>query len=299
MGLGVMLKAADGLRARDAGQWAETKLAFLDEFCPAAIQATARKRQRYYVDLFAGPGVNVARDSGGREFEGSPLRVLKYAGLQTPDLSFTHAVFINQSRLDHRALGIRVARTVAAGDSRVREGRIQLVQGDANVKVGEVLQDVPKKAYLFMFADMEAPRQWPWRSMERVRSFGHESIDLYVLFPLDMAIMRLMSYQQRHTERYARSLTDFFGTDEWRRLAELRITEAHSAKLRHGLTDLYAAQLRRLWCEVGSIVDVFYRGRQRLYTMMFATDHAVGARIASWIRKRQLPGQGELFGEAP
>src|SRR6266700_3859860 len=66
--------AADGLLARDSGPWGLTKLSFLDSYCPAAIQATERKLQRYYVDVFAGPGVNVIRGAGAAEYEGSPVR---------------------------------------------------------------------------------------------------------------------------------------------------------------------------------------------------------------------------------
>jgi len=34
--------ARDGLLARDSGPWGQTKLSFLDHYCPAAIQATWR-----------------------------------------------------------------------------------------------------------------------------------------------------------------------------------------------------------------------------------------------------------------
>src|SRR5437762_3348599 len=95
--------ARDGVLARDSGPWGLTKLSFLDHYCPAAIQATERKLQRYYIDLFAGPGVNLVRRTAATEYAGSPLRVLRYVGLQRTDLSFTHAVFINAMPRDHQA----------------------------------------------------------------------------------------------------------------------------------------------------------------------------------------------------
>src|SRR6266853_1693808 len=111
--------ARDGLLARDSGPWGETKLSFLDHYCPAAIQATEKKLQRYYVDLFAGPGVNVVRGTAASEFEGSPLRILRYTGQQRQDLSFTHALFINAMPRDHQALKARVDRLVELGESRL------------------------------------------------------------------------------------------------------------------------------------------------------------------------------------
>ena len=38
-----VVKAKDGLRARDSGTWGRTKLEFLDYYCPAAIQATEKR----------------------------------------------------------------------------------------------------------------------------------------------------------------------------------------------------------------------------------------------------------------
>src|SRR6266571_284543 len=113
------VRATDGLLARDSRPWGLTKLSFLDHYCPAAIQATERKLQRYYIDLFAGPGVNVVRGTPDVEYEGSPIRVLRYVGQQRQDLSFTHAVFINAMKRDHHALRTRVDRLVESGGSRL------------------------------------------------------------------------------------------------------------------------------------------------------------------------------------
>ena len=57
--------ASDGLRARENGEWAVTKLLFLDRFGPTAIDATRRKHNRVFVDLFAGPGMNIDPRSEG------------------------------------------------------------------------------------------------------------------------------------------------------------------------------------------------------------------------------------------
>jgi len=290
-----VVKAQDGLLARDTGPWGLTKLSFLDYYCPAAIQATERKLQRYYVDLFAGPGINVVRENPTTEYEGSPLRVLRYAGQQREDLSFTHAVFINDMRRDHRALEARVARLVESGQSRLVRENIELIRDDANRAVSGVLGHIPKRAYVLVFADMEAPKQWPWKSMTALKAQGHDSVDLYTLFPLDMAIMRLLAYGKDHFDRYADALTRFFGTDAWRALASRRLTDAHSPQLRRDLVNLYLSQLRTLWKHAGEMLDVYLRGEQRLYKMLFASDHPAAKGIADWIKTHSSPTQGSLF----
>src|SRR5437773_4140137 len=85
--------ARDGLVARRNGAWAEDKLSFLNEFVPPALQATLRKPERYYVDLFAGPGINV--NDAGNEFDGAALRALTMHAQADEDIGFTHAVLVN------------------------------------------------------------------------------------------------------------------------------------------------------------------------------------------------------------
>jgi len=41
--------------------------------------------------------------------------------------------------------------------------------------------------------------------------------------------------------------------------------------------------LRTLWKHAGEMVDVYLRGEQRLYKMLFASDHQAGKAISDWI----------------
>ncbi|PYR87723.1 MAG: hypothetical protein DMF84_30895 [Acidobacteria bacterium] len=240
------------------------------------------------------------RRTPAAEYEGSPLRVLRYVGLQRKDLSFTHAVFINAMPRDHQALEARVNRTVELGESRLARKNLKLIRDDANKAISRVVEEIPKRAYVLVFADMEAPKQWPWDSMNALKAQGHESVDLYTLFPLDMAIMRLLAYKKDHADRYAEALSRFFGTDVWRDLVRRRLTEAHAPQLRRDLVTLYLDQLRTLWEHAGEMVDVYLRGEQRLYKMLFASDHPAGKAISDWIKchSSEQP-QGELFPKHP
>src|SRR5215208_3514089 len=185
--------ASDGLPARDNGTWAKEKLSFLDEFGPRALLATKRKRERHFVDLFAGPGLNKDRRTG-EEFPGSSIRAIKMRASADESTAFTHAVMVNVDPEDHDALRERVRRVVASGESRVPPTNIRYINGDANFVLPRVLDGINKRAYAFVLADIERPEHWPWSSMAELRSHGHESIDFAVLFPLDMAINRLISY---------------------------------------------------------------------------------------------------------
>jgi three-Cys-motif partner protein len=274
--------ARDGLRARENGDWATKKLSFLDHFVPPALEATQRKSHRVYVDLFAGPGMNISSD--GKQFDGSALRILPMHAPHTERVHFTDAVFVNLSELDNAALAARVNQIVGRGDSLVPADHIEILKGDANRAIPGILERFHVKDYLLIFADIEAPRQWPWSSVAALKAQGHQSVDLYMLFPLEMGINRMLAYRRDERARYGGSLTCFFGSEEWREIVDRRMTESQASECKRELLDLYLRQLRTLWKHAGSVADVRLRGRQGLYRMLFATDHAAGARISEWAR---------------
>jgi three-Cys-motif partner protein len=277
--------ASDGLRARVNGEWGETKLSFLDYYGPTALDATARKVRRVYADLFAGPGFNV-REPGGPEFESGALRVLKMRGSRFPAVSFTDAVLVNVIKPDHTALEARVNGRVRSGECVIPSARLNVRRADANACLPEILGDYHERDYILVFADIEAPKQWPWTSVLALKAQGHQSIDLYMLFPLEMGINRLFGYDEAGREQHGPVLTRFFGNDSWRELVGRRRTSAQAAEFRRALEELYLSQLRRLWRHADKVMDVRLRGNQGLYRMLFASDHEAGQRIADWAKRR-------------
>ena len=273
------LIASDGLRARDNGAWAREKLDFLD--------------------LFAGPGINMLRGLTD-ELEGSPLRALALHADGDVPHGFTHATFVNRSLGDHRALLERVRRRTEAGSSLIPANAIHCVHGDANEELPGLLAGIHPKAYIFVFADITAPKQLPWSTLELLSPAGsHGSIDLYVLFPLDMAVIRLISFNKKATDNCAAVLTTFFGCEEWRALSDRRLTSAQSPELRRGLENLYVGRLRKLWGHAVTVADIRRGPKHRLYKMLFATSNLPAFKLAKWWVDSQSrldpPGQGEFF----
>lgn len=120
--------------------------------------------------------------------------------------------------------------------------------------------------------------------IEEMRAHGHRSLELYLLFPLQMTIQRLIAYEADQRDRYGPVLTAFFGTDTWLPLAEAPRTEAQGAVFRQALTDLYISRLRKLWRVVAEQRTVKLTGSREFYRMIYASDHPVGDRIAGWER---------------
>jgi three-Cys-motif partner protein len=294
--MGRQVIGADGIRVRESGQWARVKLRFLELYLPYALAATKRKNHRVYVDLFAGPGVNF---DGHSEFDSGALIALR-ARAPGDGASFTDVILVNIGLRDHQALERRIDRLCARGECNTPRDRIVLVHADANEAVRDIVIRFDKWAYLLAFADPESPSQLPFSTIQALKEHGHRSVDLYSLFPLDMAIKRLLSYSEQRRAQWAHVLDSFFGTDQWRTIAtRARANPDRRDQLARDITDLYLRQLKVLWAEAGTVVDVRQANNRRLYRMLFAASHEVALRIERHI-KRLLQqaaerGQADLF----
>jgi three-Cys-motif partner protein len=271
---------------RESGSWAQSKLAFIDHFVPTAIDATQSKVRRVYVDLFAGPGMNADKERPEKEFVGGALRVLQMTGRKRTDLAFTDAVLVNVDQSDHQALTARIDRLEAEHRLIVPRESIITLHADANSSIPRIMSRFDKLDYLLIFADPEAPRQWPWKSVEALKEGGHQSVDLYCLLPIEMGLRRLLNFRGpvKRTD-YEAAFDAFFGCTEWRAIVERRPTKAQSQQMGRELEELYLKQLRGLWKYADHIVTVRRRQKQGLYRMVFASSHPAGRDIATWAKK--------------
>jgi len=290
--------ARDGRIARRNGAWAKDKLSFLDQFIPAALQATIRKKERYYVDLFAGPGINV--DDDGNEFEGAALRVLKKSAQSDENTGFTHAKLVNLDPTADAALRERVENHCADGHCLVPHADIAFFRDDANDIIHRIMLSIHAKAYVFVFADIEKPNQLPYETVQALKAHGHQSVDFCVLFPGDMALNRMLPYNRKALQPNVAALNKFLGTESWIELWKERRTEAHSAELHRRIQELYANQLRALsWKHVVETRYVHRVGEAGLYKVLLASNSDAARNLADWsvIKQRRQTSGPDLFDE--
>jgi three-Cys-motif partner protein len=282
--------ASDGLLARDNGAWGKVKLSFLDAYLPPALMATRRKQQRHFVDLFAGPGRNIDARGTKEEFEGGTIRALRMTDAAMPPTSFTHLVAVNLDADDHQLLAERVHRVAEAGEARIPEAQRQLINGDANHYARFIIKAIDKRAYVLVFADPTAPKQFPFSTVQCLRADGHESVDLYMLYP-GAALRRLFGLPEANAD----VLTRFYGGDGWRRFVGDRVTSDHFAELMRRAQGYYTDQLRAAGWKYARVVrDVRRPDTAALYEMILATNHPAADRIGAWAAdkettKDQLP----------
>lgn len=283
---------ADGISARESGEWARTKLDFLDYYLPPALEITRKFPRRWFLDLFAGPGCNVDRHRSQAEFWGSPIRALGYTAAHDLSVAFTDAVFINKDSPDHEALRERVSRAVADGRSRLPLQRIRQIEGDANEHLPAIMGSIARRDYVFAFADITGPEQWPFSSVRELKRLGHQSVDFYMLFPLEMALNRQMAYDEAMTERNAHVMSRFFDGDEWREIWRRRRTAADTNLLKREITELYLGKLRTAWTYAEVQATINKSENRPLYRMIFATNEPLAQGLAAFQKRSR---QRDLF----
>lgn len=265
---------SDGLPVRVGGSYAELKLGWLDEFCAHALSATQTMPDRAYLDLFAGPGRTIARDTS-EEIDAGAIRAIRSVAVGRSGAAFTDAHLINLEPAHVSALDARVA---AMSDRQVASERIFSYEGDANAIISDVMGGIRKRGYVLAFVDPESASQLPWTTIQALRSQGHSSVDVYMLYPWGMDIRRNTGLRPEVIDR-------FYGTEEWRKIDERYPTERQRNDRSREYRDLYLRRLRTTWRYAFEVRNVTLRGQQNLYYMLYATDNAAGRDIAEGVTR--------------
>lgn len=257
------LLAADGLPARRSGPWIHQKYLVLDRY--SGIFTTGMKarhddfpRGLSFVDLMSGPGVCVdTRSPGQPESPGSTLRALA-----TVD-PFRCVVAVDSNPLFIQALDQRTATSS-------RRASLHLWSDDCN-SAGTInqIRDLTYGTLTLMFVDLLGTEV----AMDTVRALTTDRrVDLLITWP-EMDVVRNKGLLLAQPDRWER----FFGTKDWRAVAELTGPRQRVDKLR----TLYCEQLKRLGYETAFAPAVENSRRGRLYRPLFASRNERGLQFFS------------------
>ena len=171
---------------RSWGYWTRAKLAILDDYLPAFLQASSGRSHEYvYLDAFAGEGRGVDRMTG-EEFHGSSRIALK-AKAPHSEARFTRLRYFEQA---NRA---RELRSKLGSEYPHRDVKVH--GGDCNLEIPRALNDLRllRWAPTFAFIDPDG-MEFEWRTLEALADHkrGYRSassakreykIELWLLFP--------------------------------------------------------------------------------------------------------------------
>jgi len=273
-------------RTSQIGRWSAEKLDLLRCYLGGSrgrggfLPATTSAHQRYYIDLFSGPGQNKIRDTG-EIVDGSPLVALKAGPPHFTHLWWVDADEKNASSLEEhrRELG---------------DERITVLLGNGNDRVLDILHVLPKQFPSFAFLDPYGV-ELDWQTIIRLASHKPTNkVELFILFAYNHGIARLLPYddsRMMHADILDRLMPDPVA---WRRLYEMRVSGQIARRdFRRAFLEEYVRGLRALGYKyVPPPRLVSTPDNRPLYFMVFASDHPAGERIMDWclqhVRQSQI-----------
>ena len=288
------------------GDWTTEKLERLRKYLAAYMtiftkNPNAAHFTTIYVDAFAGTGHRVdstkrtVSDKGVGEIEDQEAESFKKGSARIAlecEPSFQLFIFIERdatrvSELD--ALRSQVPHKV---------NRVRIEQGDANAFLKKwCLETNWKKHRAVVFLDPYG-MQVEWATLEAIAAT--KAIDLWLLFPLGVAVNRLLTKAGPPPSEWAAALTRIFGTPDWKQafypkkseetLFGTEETERKNATL-EAIGKFFVARLETIFAKVAdNPLPLLNTKKTPIYLLCFAAGNPKGAatavKIAQDILKR-------------
>jgi len=266
------IPGVDGMPVQCVGIWTKDKHHYLTAY----IAATRAVRRGYliakpgrkpggaaFVDLFAGPGLARIRETG-EVVNGSPLIALAHSA--TP---FSRVICCD---LDTENVDALKERTRQFGD------RVQVVHGDCNDRIDEIVKLVPPYGLNIALVDPYGLRPLRFETLARLGAVVR--MDLIVHFPTaDM--------KRNFANPSTRDLIDkFLGTDAWRKHV-VRPKDVPK------LIDMFKERLAKEGYGSESVRSLAIANSRKaiLYHLVFASKHDRGSKIWNSIARSTPAGQ--------
>lgn len=253
------LSRVDGLPVRDSGPWAVEKLYYVRRYM--SIFNAGMKNlwaQRGYIDLMAGPGRGIDRETND-EFDGSPLLALQC------DPPFTQAVFVDDDPDSTSALSSRT-------ESQAARRTVLTADCNAPATIAEVRRIIGSNTLTLCFVDNLGLNV----VFETIRALvaGGRPIDLIFTFQVNDLT--------RNIDEALTSAADgarfdaFFGEPRWREvIARHDRGEGTRSDRATALADFYGEQLGTLgYGQVAQLHRLMKNTRNApLYRLLLASQH--------------------------
>ncbi len=260
----------DGQYIPSVGQWSSDKHYYLGRYIDAFTTSMREKwGALHYIDLFAGAGIERLEESKVLEW-GSPMLAARTR------FPFSQLHLCEKSRVKYKALATRMSQV--GPDS-------QILCGDANKRIDEIVQRVPAKGALSLaFLDPYGLHL----EFETLRKLSDIRADLIIFFPdhIDALRNREMHYLQDPNSNLDRCLG---AGANWRDLLDVTPTERHAEALRN----LYVDQIRSLGYSEFEYQRINMKGHP-LYILIFCSRSNLAARLWRGISTTESDSQRRL-----
>jgi three-Cys-motif partner protein len=275
--------ADDQYPLRCVGFWTKEKLYYLQRYMQIFNESMKERWQnRAYIELFAGPGLGIIRDTG-ELLDGSPILAIEQK------VPFTKYIFVEINKNSIDALNYRF---------RLANPSINtiLVNQDCNLSVNEIRNQLGSSRLTLTFIDPTS-MQINFETLDKLTK--DLRMDLIINFPLQTINRSYLYALNGYVEKY----DNFFGTRDWeviiRKYTDLRSVGAK-------LLELYKNQLRTIgYGETKDLSsdqsfesgDILVRGPKNipLYYLVFASKNRLAYKLWNEIHKIRANQQRSLL----
>ena len=193
---------SDFTKQKFGGLWTEQKLEMVSKYLNFYLIALKNKRfKKVYIDVFAGTGSILSKDEE-KLMAGSAKRALKI------EEKFDRYYFVEYDK--DKVLELR---NMVHSEFPDLEDRVDIRQGDANVKLFEILSEIDwTDTRGVLFIDPFAT-QFEWASLVEVSRT--KSLDIWYLFPIS-ALNRMLKTDGRMDPTWEKRVDRLLGDHEWK-----------------------------------------------------------------------------------
>lgn len=256
----------DGLLIPEVGEWSKDKHYFLFRYIDAFTTAMKGKRWSglHYIDLFAGAGIELLKDSGKLDW-GSPLIAAHckyFDGLHLCELD---------------------KEKYSALESRVKKIRpdAQVLNGNANEKVFEIVGKIPDRSLSLAFLDPYGLHL----AFKTLETLAQKRSDLIIFFPDRLDVLR--NWEKYYFENPNSNLDSCLGKGaDWRSIIE----KTPRNQLAETIRNMYVAQISKLGYTEFEYERIYMKSRP-LYCLIFCAKHKVASDIWRRVSGKKPDGQ--------
>jgi len=258
----------DGLIIPSVNEWSKDKHYFLQRYIYAFTTSMKDKKWEglHYIDLFAGAGIERLEDSQTLDW-GSPL-----IAAQSPH-PFSRLHLCEFQKNKYEALCQRI--TKFRPDS-------QILQGDANEKVSEILEAIPIRTLSLAFLDPFGLHL----DYNTLQKLAQRRVDFIIFFPDHLDALR--NWEWNYFDNPNSNLDRCLGEGaNWREIIDKIPRDQFAEQLKK----LYVSQIKALGYNYIEYQRITSKNRHPLYLLLFCSQSSLAAKLWRNISQKQPDGQ--------
>jgi len=257
----------DGLYTPTVGEWSRDKHYFLMRYIDAFTTSMRKKKWQglHYIDLFAGAGIERLKDS--KELDWGSAMIAAQAPRRFDGLHLCE-----KDERKYSALSFRVAK--------IRPDA-QVLHGDANKKINEILHPIPLRTLSLAFLDPYGLHL----HFETLKVLSDIRADLIIFFPDHLDALR--NWEKYYLGNPNSNLDHCLGSGaNWRSI----INKMPRDRLAERLRELYVGQIKSLGYTNFEYERISTKDHA-LYILIFCSRHPLAAKLWRGITGKKRNGQ--------